>query len=172
MKWPAERRKLDLDNLMVLKQFIESNEVGILAVQNCDGGLSSYPLVIRCFELDGSLWFFINATGKMAECLRKNPRVSFHIQDQVRHVSLSLEGTAGLVQDTLRAYRYWEPRFRAWFPYGVQDKDLRLLRISVERAHLWEAPKEVPLTITAAVVSSIQHEIHQLEKEVVFDLNA
>jgi hypothetical protein len=55
-----------------------------------------------------------------------------------RHVSLS--GRATLVRDAAKASELWSPLYREWFPKGLEDPELALLRIEVTRAEYWDSP--------------------------------
>lgn len=168
MNGPVTKEYLSLDNRKKLKEFVEKHEVGIFCVQNESGGISSYPLIIQSFDLDCCVWFFVNAQGHIAKGIERSPNVAFHIHDFNTHESLSLEGIGSLVTDRITAYRLWHPRFRAWFPDGIVDKDLRLLKLDIKLAHLWQAPSEVPLTLTSAMQSVINGEAHHTENEIIY----
>jgi hypothetical protein len=34
----------------------------------------------------------------------------------------------------------WRPQYRAWFPDGLDDPDLGLLKVSIEAAEYWDSP--------------------------------
>jgi len=66
-----------------------------------------------------------------------------------RYVSVS--GTATLVRDRGTIERLWDQLYRAWFPQGVDDPELALLRVRVERAEYWDAPQSTMAEIAGFV---------------------
>ena len=62
---------------------------------------------------------------------RQNP-------DDQRYVSVS--GNAFLVRDKAKAKELWNEALRTWFPQGLDDPDLALLRVTVDKAEYWDSP--------------------------------
>jgi hypothetical protein len=58
--------------------------------------------------------------------------------DEQRYASVS--GMASVVRDRAKAKELWSPAVKAWFPKGVDDPNLALLRVRVQYAEYWEAP--------------------------------
>jgi len=46
-------------------------------------------------------------------------------------------GRARLVIDRSRFQKYFRPTDKLWYPRGVEDPDLRMLEVTVERAIYW-----------------------------------
>ena len=44
------------------------------------------------------------------------------------------------MQDRGKAETLWSPVLKAWFPGGVNDPSLALLRVEVTQAEYWDAP--------------------------------
>ena len=64
--------------------------------------------------------------------------MSYADTDGQRYVSVS--GTAQLVRDRAKVEELWNPIFNAWFPDGLDDPDLALLKVTVEQAEYWDSP--------------------------------
>jgi len=62
--------------------------------------------------------------------------LGFASGDRQRYVSVS--GRATLVRDPARAKELWKPILKAWFPGGLEDPNLALLRVSIEEAESWD----------------------------------
>lgn len=106
-----------------------------------DGNLRSRPMSTNGqIETDGSLWFFTYGSDhKVVEIDHHNRvNVSFAAPDKQQYVSLS--GTAALVTDRAKIQELWQPDLKAWFPQGIDEPDIALLEISVEKAEYWDAP--------------------------------
>ena len=106
-----------------------------------DGGhLRSRPMSTQDFELDGDLWFFTSdQTHKVEEIAQDNRvNVAYSKPDDNRYVSVS--GRADVVKDRAKMEEYWSPVHKAWFPDGLDDPHLCLLRVKVEQAEYWDSP--------------------------------
>ena len=53
---------------------------------------------------------------------------------------MSLSGRAEVVHDASKAEELWNPIYKAWFPKGLDDPNLVLLKIKTERAEFWDSP--------------------------------
>jgi general stress protein 26 len=105
-----------------------------------DGSLRSRPMATQESEHDGDLWFFTPASSPKVGEVERDERVnlSYAEPDDNRYVSIS--GTAQLVRDRTKMKELWNPALKAWFPEGLDDPDLALLRVRVEKAEYWEYP--------------------------------
>lgn len=123
-----------------LGELIEDIKIAMLTTVEEDGSLRSRPMGTQQVEFDGDLWFFTAASApKVGEVQRERQvNVSYADAGSQRYVSVS--GSAQLVRDRPKIEQLWNPIFRAWFPQGLEDPDLALLKVSVERAEYWDAP--------------------------------
>jgi len=104
------------------------------------GVLRSRPMSTQVFEFDGDLWFFTSDNTHKIEEIEKDGRVNAAYSDPGDNVYLSLSGRAEVVKDKAKIEELWSPVLKAWFPEGLDDPHLCLLRIPVEQAEYWDAP--------------------------------
>ena len=104
-----------------------------------EGILRSRPMATQETDFDGELWFFTSKQTHKAEEIEKDKRVNvaYAEPDDNRYVSMS--GTAELVDDRAKLEEFWRPSYLAWFPKGLEDQNLILLKVSVEQAEYWDA---------------------------------
>lgn len=123
-----------------LTELIEDIRIAMLTTAMPDGTLRSRPMVTQQTEVDGNLWFFTQANAAKAEEIQANPHVnvSYAAPQENRYVSVS--GRATLVRDRQKMEQLWDQLYQAWFPQGLQDPNLALLQIDIERAEYWDAP--------------------------------
>ncbi len=127
------------ESIEKLKELIEGIDFCMLTT--VDGGhFRSRPMSTQEFELDGDLWFFTSDnTHKVAE-IQQDDRVNvaYSKPDDSRFVSVS--GRGEIVKDRAKMEELWNPVLKAWFPDGLEDPTLCLLRINVEEAEYWDQP--------------------------------
>jgi general stress protein 26 len=123
-----------------LWELIKAIEVAMLTTQEVDGTLVSRPMATQQSEFDGHLWFFTEADSAKVDELahHKMVNISYSQPDKNRFVSIS--GKAQTIHDKNKAKELWKPFMRAWFPKGVDDPRVALIRVDVQKAHYWDSP--------------------------------
>lgn len=102
------------------------------------GQLVGRPMTLQQSD-DGHLWFFASRSSNVAEAVQRDPRVNVCCMDPQDNFYLSISGTAQLVDDAERKLEMWSPVVRAWFPQGVNDPDLVLVRVGITHAEVWNS---------------------------------
>jgi len=102
--------------------------------------LRSRPMSTQEFEFDGDLWFFTSDNTHKIDEIEKHKRVNVAYSKPDDNVYLSLSGRAEVVKDRAKIEELWSPILKAWFPEGLDDPHLCLLKIPVEQAEYWDAP--------------------------------
>lgn len=106
-----------------------------------DGGhLRSRPMSTQEFEFDGELWFFTSDNTHKIDEIVKDDRVCAAFSKPEDNTYLSISGRAEVVKDRSKIEELWNPVLKAWFPEGLEDPHLCLLKIPVEQAEYWDAP--------------------------------
>jgi general stress protein 26 len=121
-------------------ELIKDINVAMMTTEAEDGLLHSRPMATQKTEFDGTLWFFTGlSTGKISE-IDWNPEVnlSFAEPKDTRYVSAS--GTAEIVNDRAKMKELWSDIYKAWFPQGIDDPDLCLMKVEVTFAEYWDVP--------------------------------
>jgi general stress protein 26 len=56
---------------------------------------------------------------------------------------VSVSGRAQIVLDHHKFEELWSPLYKAWFPLGLEDPDLILIKVHVESAEYWDSPSNM-----------------------------
>jgi general stress protein 26 len=121
-------------------ELIKDINIAMLTTEADDGLLHSRPMATQKTEFDGTLWFFTGlSTGKVSE-IDWNPEVNLSYAEpkDTRYVSVS--GSAEIVDDKAKMQELWSDIYRAWFPQGLDDPDLCLMKVEVSFAEFWDVP--------------------------------
>jgi general stress protein 26 len=92
------------------------------------------------FEFDGDLWFFTSDQTHKIEEIEQNNRVNVSYSNPPENRFVSVSGSAEIVKDRAKIEELWNPILKAWFPKGLDDPTLCLLKVAVENAEYWESP--------------------------------
>lgn len=124
-----------------LKELIEDIRIAMMTTRDDDGTLRSRPLqTLRCAD-DNVLWFFTSASSpKVAEAAADGWQVnlSYANPDKMDYVSIS--GRATLSRDRKLMEALWNKWVEVFFPKGLDDPDLALLRVDIDKAEYWDSP--------------------------------
>ena len=127
-------------DLQVVLEQIKRIETAMLTTVDSDATLRSRPMATLTKDepFTGALWFFTaTASPKVGEIAHYH-EVNLSYVDAARATFISISGRAQLVHDPDRARQLWDQRFTAWFPKGLDDPKLALLRVEVEKAEYWD----------------------------------
>lgn len=122
-----------------LKSLTEGIDFCMLTTIN-GGQLRSRPMSTQEMGEDGELWFFTSDETHKVEEIEADSRVNAAYSKPDDNLYVSVSGRAELVKDREKIEELWNPILKAWFPDGLEDPHLSLLRISVEEAEYWDSP--------------------------------
>lgn len=123
-----------------LREKIKGIRIAMLTTIDEDGSLHSRPMATQETESDGDLWFFTAAGSPKVGEIERDQRVNLSYADPDAQRYVSVSGTAQLVRDRAKAKELWNPLLKAWFPKGLDDPELALLHVQVEKAEFWDSP--------------------------------
>ncbi|HVS47054.1 MAG TPA: pyridoxamine 5'-phosphate oxidase family protein [Verrucomicrobiae bacterium] len=129
-----------MDQIPRLNEMIRGIEIAMLTTVAKDGSLHSRPMATNEVDPDGTLWFFTRRDSAAAMESRAECRANASYSDPARSLYVTVSGNARLVNDRKKMQDLWDPRLAAWFPKGTDDPEMRLLRVSMERAEYWDFP--------------------------------
>ena len=106
--------------------------------------LHSCPLTTQQAEFDGDLWFVISQHSQVAQNVESQSAVNVSYASS-SGVYVSVAGQAEVIKDRAKLEEFWSPAFKVWFKQGIDDPEIRLLKVHVTSAEYWESPS---LTVT------------------------
>jgi general stress protein 26 len=122
-----------------LRDLIQHIETAQLVTMDTDGVLRSRPMATQKLEEEAELWFFTNDYSAKVDNVLVHPEVCVTYADPANNSYVSVSGKAELVRDRDKIEKLWRPILKAWFPNGVDDPDLALLRVDIVSAQYWDA---------------------------------
>ena len=139
------------EGLKKLKALLKGVRTCMLTTRDVHDNLRSRPMALQETELDGDLWFFTARHSHKVNEISGDSRVNLAIIDGQTYISIS--GNAILVDDRKKAAELWSPAVKAWFPKGLDDPELLLLKVSIDQAEYWDNPAGMVTTLIAYVES-------------------
>ncbi|QSQ11510.1 pyridoxamine 5'-phosphate oxidase family protein [Myxococcus landrumensis] len=137
---PQTPEQATRDAIEHLSTLIHGIKVAMMTTVDADGSLHSRPMWTQDHDFDGDLWFFTRAHAHKVDELEEDHHVNISFADPSRERYVSVSGRCQLEKDPRRMREMWSPALEAWFPQGLDDPELALLRVSVQRAEYWDTP--------------------------------
>ena len=149
-----EKSSSHQDVVRKLGELIKSTKVGMLTtVADKDGTLRSRPMATQHVEFDGDLWFLTSLDSPIASEIENDHRVNISYSDPGENHYISVSGTARLLRDEKKIKSLWSPWYKVWFPKGLDDPSIALLRVQVDSAEYWDGPSSTIVQLAGFVKS-------------------
>ena len=136
----ATKKTEKKDPVVHLGELIHGIKVAMMTTVEQDGTLRSRPMWTHDRDFDGELWFFTREHSPKVDAVGRDSHVSLSYSDPTRDRYVSVSGVARLVLDKEKARELWNPTLKAWFPQGLDDPELALLCVKVNKAEFWDTP--------------------------------
>ena len=101
----------------------------------------------KSLDEDESLWFFMSRSSDAVEDLSEDATVHVAYADPDRDAYVSVSGTASVVDDRAKKEQLWSKLTQAWFPKGIDDPDLALVRVQITHAEYWDVKDSKPVQL-------------------------
>ena len=141
-----------------INELIKGKTIAMLTSVSDEGHFHARPMAVLDVDFDGDVWFFTKKDSPKVEQIQRESRVNVAYSDPSNQDYVSLAGTGRLVVDKALNEKYWKPQFEAWFPDGLDDPDLSLLKIEVEGAEYWDSPSSTIAHIKGFIQTKVSGE--------------
>jgi general stress protein 26 len=110
----------------------------MLVTHGRDQAPHARPMAIAKIEPNCDLWFFTQLDSEKTREIEEDEQVMVVCQKE-HSVYLSLVGKAGVVMDRTEVSALWKESYKVWFPKGIEDPNLALIRVTVLEAEFWDS---------------------------------
>lgn len=128
------------DEIKKLAALMKEFKFVMLTTAEPDGSLHSRPMATQEVEFDGDLWFFTGAHAPKVFQVDQHHQVNVAFSNPDKNTYISASGTATLVRDRAKIEELWKPAYKTFFRQGLDDPELALLKVNVEKAEYWDSP--------------------------------
>lgn len=124
--------------LKKLKDLVNDVKVSMMCTNREDGGIHSRPMATAGIDTDGTIWFFTNeASEKVDEIEHKNGLCLCYSKPSDNTYTCVM-GMAQVVHDKTKEKELWNPLMKAWFPKGLDDPEMALVKVTPHHAEYWD----------------------------------
>ena len=126
------------EGMRQIAKLIKKSKIAMLTTITPKGWLRSRPMGTQRESFDGNLWFFTHASEAKVQDIKRHPQVNVSFANPEENEYVSLAGRASLVHDRAKMEALWQKPLKTWFPQGLADPDLALIKVEVEHAEYWD----------------------------------
>jgi general stress protein 26 len=139
----------DASSKEALWEIVKDIRFAIFTTKHSNGHLHGRPMTTqnKSIDEDESLWFFMSRSSDTVEDLTEEPTVHVGYADPDRDAYVSVSGTAAVVEDRAKKEQLWSKMTEAWFPKGIDDPDLALVRVQIAHAEYWDVKDSKPVQL-------------------------
>ena len=98
----------------------------------------SRPMSVGQVDDQGNFWMLTLSTSDKVEDVKHDPRCYLYFANPGKQEFLSVMGTVEVVNDQKKKEELWSPLAKAWVPGGVEDPQLRALKVTPIEAYYWD----------------------------------
>ncbi|MBX3040900.1 MAG: pyridoxamine 5'-phosphate oxidase family protein [Bdellovibrionaceae bacterium] len=138
-----------------LSDMIREIKVAMLTTVDSDGLFRSRPMMVQEIDVDGTLWFFSSKESDKTYSIMDRPHVNLAYSSPETSRYVSVSGVAEIVDNPARKKEFWSPMYKAWFPKGLEDPDLVLIKVRVEAAEYWDASSSRLVTLIGVAKAAL-----------------
>jgi len=125
------------ETIKAMAAVIKEVKFAMLTVITDEGHLQAHPMTTQQAEFDGDVWFLGGKDTKQVQCMAARPQVNVSYSDPEKGHYVSIGGEAQLVEDRAKLEELWSDAYKAYFPGGIDDPTVQLIKIEAHGAEYW-----------------------------------
>lgn len=125
-----------------IRELLKHFRSAMLTTVTPDGTISTRPMGVQgdADQFEGTLWFFTDDRSPKAQLVKSGAHTSVVMQSDSENAYLHLTGRASVIRDLPKMKELYSPLLRTWFPEGLEDPDMTLIRFDADKADYWTSP--------------------------------
>ncbi|MBK9421236.1 MAG: pyridoxamine 5'-phosphate oxidase family protein [Flavobacteriales bacterium] len=145
----------DEDAIKKFKELVGHSPICHLLTSLDQRPIPSRPMSVQQVDDEGNFWFLSSHNSLKDEQVADDPYVQLLLANTGDSEFLSVFGTATIVMDMAKKRELWTPLAKAWFPNGVEDPDLTVLKVKPMQSYYWDTKNGKMVTLLKMAASAI-----------------
>ena len=150
----------NLQNEEALKKFKKLvNEINVcmFITNNANGNGFDHTRPMYTIEVEdnGTLWFFTDIRSIKVEEVSKDQTAHLVYSHPGKESFLDVWGKAEIVTDKQQIKDKWTPMIKAWFPGGIDDPNISLLKVQPNNLYYWDAEAGRMISLLKIIAGAI-----------------
>ena len=139
-----------------IKELLRDFPIAFMVTVN-DGALTARPIGVvgDHAAFDGTLWFITDKRSRKVAAIESGADTTLLFQNDKNGNYLHLVGRAAVVDDRAKLEELYTTLQRTWFPKGLDDPDITLVRFDADEANYWDSHDSLVRLATAFAKSVV-----------------
>jgi general stress protein 26 len=134
----TEETKLqDREAIEKFRDLVKDVTVCMFTTLDENHDLSSRPMFTSSVDDEGNVWFFTNEFSEKINEVSKDNLVHLIYSHPAKNIYVDVKGSCSLIIDKKKMEELWDPTLESWFPDGLKDAKLCLVKVATETAYFW-----------------------------------
>src|SRR5688500_13566233 len=134
-----EKNLSNTEALTKFKDLVEQINICMFITNTTGDHEHTRPMATIEVEDDGTLWFYTDVRSIKVKEVHNQHTVHLTYAHPGKEAYLDVWGSAEVVNDRQQVVDKWSPIVKAWFPDGINDPNLGLLKVQPYEVYYWEA---------------------------------
>ena len=135
----SEERSLHGTNAInKIKELADEMPICMFLTRLSDRPIPARPMATQKVDEDGNIWFLSSRSSMKDADIRRDPQVQLIYANKDNAEYLSVLGEAEELDDHAMKKQLWSPMASTWFPNGVEDPDLTVIRVRATDGYYWD----------------------------------
>ncbi|WP_207423364.1 pyridoxamine 5'-phosphate oxidase family protein [Desertivirga brevis] len=124
------------ENIEKFRDMVDNLDIAILSTYN-GTEIKSRPMATTEVDNEGNIWFFTDEYSGKVDDVESEHKVSISYSDSTTSTYVVVNGSATVVTDRAKMEKLFNSTVKAFFPKGVVDPRLALLKIKPYDIEYW-----------------------------------
>lgn len=126
------------DALAKLRKLLAEFPIAFM-VTVANGEITARPIgIVGDDEFNGALWFITDKRSRKVAAIQSGATTTLLFQNDKNGDYLQLTGRAAIVEDRARLEQLYTTLQRTWFPMGLDDPHITLVRFDADGGNYWD----------------------------------
>ena len=117
--------------------------------------ISARPMSTQKVDDQGNLWFLSSKSSDHNKDIGNDSRVQLFYSHKGSSEYLSVYGEASILVDREIAKELWNPIVKAWFPEGVDDPELTIIKVVPSDAYYWDTKNNKTVSLLKIIAGAV-----------------
>ncbi len=152
----SEERSLNNSNAInKIKELADDMPICMFLTRLDKRPIPSRPMETRKVDDDGNIWFLSSKSSSKDHDISQDPQVQLIYANRDNAEYMSVLGEAEELDDMDLKKELWTGIAKTWFPQGVEDPNLIVIRVRAQEGYYWDTKGGRFVALAKIMASSI-----------------
>lgn len=137
-----ERIITDIAAVEHMRGIAGTSIICMLITTDAEGKRNNKPMAAIRIDDEGNCWFFASKSSGKIKDISTNNKIEVVFANPDNDDYLEIHGSGNTICDIEQIQKNWSPLVNEWFPKGITDPEICLVKIDVTSVFYWDATKE------------------------------